>query len=220
MKESQGRLYSILPDGRALIAAPMPDEVQDEVRILWHDRDGITPEQRRKIFAINGEIAAWSGNDETVTRTVLQNNFLAKYMTDFQMATISLSSSGNCDKGLASLLIDFLINFCMENNVPTKQPLQELADDPARYTYAALIHKRCLVCNEKAELHHVDAIGMGYNRREKSQIGAEVLPLCWKHHREYHDIGKTAFLERYHAEPVRMDQQIAGKYGIRGKAAT
>lgn len=220
MKESSGTLYGMLPDGRALIAAPMPEEVQDEVRILWHDRDGITDDQRKKIFAIVAEIACWAGYAPKDARRGLTADFLRKNIERLQMSAISLAVNGNCDKGTASLYIDYLINFCLENDVPTSKPLQELADDLERYTYAALMHKRCLICGDKAELHHVDAIGMGYNRREKPQIGAEVLPLCWKHHREYHDIGKTAFLERYHAGPVKLDKQIAGKYGIRGKAAT
>lgn len=218
MKESQGRLYSILPDGRALIAAPMPEEVQDEVRILWHDRDGITDDQRKKIFAIVAEIACWAGYAPEDARRGLTADFLRKNIERLQMSAISLAVNGNCDKGIASLYIDYLINFCLENQVPTSKPLQELADDPARYTYAALLHKRCLVCNDKAELHHVDAIGMGYNRREKPQLGAMVMPMCRIHHAEYHSIGGTAFEAKYHTVAVPIDKRIAQKYNLTKKA--
>ena len=220
MKESAGRLYSILPDGRALIAAPMPENVQDDVRVLWPDREEITPEQRRKIFAINGEIAAWQGDNPEHTRSALLSKFLLTVIGEWQMGTISLASGNGCDKGMASRIIDFLITFCLENDVPTKQPLMELADDLGRYTYAALMNKKCLICGGKADLHHVDAIGMGFNRREKPQLGAMVMPLCRVHHTEYHSIGGTAFDAKYHTVAVSMDERIAKKYGVTGRAAT
>lgn len=220
MKESAGTLYSILPDGRALIAAPMPENVQDTVRVLWPDTEEITPEQRRKIFAIVGEIACWSGYAPEDARKGLTVDFLRKNIERLQTSAISLAMGGGCDKGTASLFIDYLISFCLESNVPTARPLSEYADDLERYTYAALMHKRCLVCGKKADLHHVDAVGMGYDRRTKPQLGAMVMPLCREHHGEYHSIGGTAFGEKYHTVPVAMDERIAKKYGIWGKAAT
>ena len=220
MKESQGRLYGMTPDGRALIAAPLPEAVQDTVRVLWPDNEEITTEQRRKIFAINGEIAAWQGDDPEHTRSVLLSKFLLSVISDWQMDTISLARGNGCDKGMASRIIDFLISFCLENDVPTKQPLMELADDLEHYTYAALMNKRCLVCGGKADLHHAEGsmIGMGYNRREKPQLGAKVMPLCRIHHTEYHTIGGTAFDAKYHTVPVAMDERIAKKYGLSQKA--
>lgn len=220
MKESTGTLYSILPDGRALIAAPMPENVQDTVRVLWPDTEEITQDQRRKIFAIVGEIACWSGYAPEDARKGLTVDFLRQNIERLQQSAISLAIGGGCDKGTASLFLDYLINFCLENQVPTSKPLQELADDLERYTYAALMNKRCLICGGKADLHHVDAIGMGYNRREKPQLGAKVMPLCRIHHTEYHTIGGTAFDAKYHTVAVAMDERVAKKYGITGRAAT
>ena len=218
MKQTDGSLYSILPDGRALIVTSLPEGCADEVRVYWPDSEEITPDQRRKIFAINGEIACWAGYAPEDARKGLMHDFVQANISRLQMASMSLASGGGCDKGTASLFIEYLITFCLENGVPTARPLQEYADDLERYTYAALLNKKCLVCGGKAELHHVDAIGMGYNRREKPQIGNMVMPLCWEHHREWHSIGGTAFGEKYHAVPVRMDKRIADKYNLTKKA--
>ncbi len=218
MKTTDGTVYSVLPDGRALIATAMPEGTADGVRVFWPDKEEITAEQRRKIFAINAEIAAWSGDDPESMRKTLTSDFLMKKRQALQMETISLAMGGGCDKGTASLLIDFLINLVLEYGIPVKVPLTELADDLERYTYAALMHKRCVVCGRKADLHHVDAIGMGYNRREKPQIGNMVLPLCREHHIEWHGIGGSAFEKRYHVVPVQMDKRIADKYGLSKKA--
>lgn len=221
MTTTYGQYYDTLPDGRVLIASPMPDGADgNDVRVLWQDQEEITGEQRKKIFAICGEIAVWSGHDKEFVRKVQTADFLRANIERLQMSALSLAISGNCDKGTASLFIDYLINFCLENEVPTARPLQEYADDLERYTYAALLHKRCVVCGKKADLHHVDQVGMGYNRETKPQLGALVMPLCREHHREYHNIGRKAFEERYHTVPVPMDKRIAGKYHISGKAAS
>lgn len=221
MTEAVGRYYGDLPDGKILLAVTLPDGADEtEARVLFQDREEISAEQRRKIFAIIAEIADWSGHDPEYLRKNLTKDFLMANREKLMLSIISLASGGGCDKGLASLLIDYLIDFCLENNVPTSRPLQEYADDLEKYTYSALLHKRCIICGKKADLHHVSAIGMGYNRNTKPQIGALVMPLCREHHSEYHTIGRTAFEERYHAVPVPMDKRIAGKYNISGKAAT
>lgn len=218
MKETSGKVAQVLPGGRVLIETVLPDDTDDEVRILWADRDEITPEQRRKIFAIVGEIAAWSGDDPENVRRTLTSDFLAKKRQELMMGTLSLAYGGGCDKGLASLLIDHLINLCMEYGVPTKEPLMQYADDLEKYTYAALLNRKCLVCGKKSDLHHCDTIGMGYNRNEKPQIGNLVMPLCRMHHTEWHTVGGTEFEARYHVVPVPMDKRIADKYGLTRKA--
>ena len=220
MKTTDGKVTQVLPGGQAMIVTALPEDVDDGVRVFWPDKDEITPEQRRKIFAINGEIAAWSGDDPESVRKTLVSDFLLKKRQDIQMRTLSLASGGGCDKGTASLLIDFLINLVLEYGIPTKQPLMEYADDLEKYTYAALMNKKCLVCGKKADLHHAEGsmIGMGYNRNEKCQIGAMVMPLCRTHHGEYHQIGATAFDAKYHTVAVPMDKRIADKYGLTRKA--
>lgn len=221
MQTTYGKYYDTLPDGRVLIVSPMPDGADEtEVRVLWQDREEITAEQRKKIFAICREIADWSAHDPEYVRKNLTVDFLRANIEKLQLSALSLAISGNCDKGTASLFIEFLVNFCLENDVPTSRPLQEYADDLSRYTYAALIHKRCIICGKKADLHHVDQVGMGYNRNTKPQLGALVLPLCRVHHTEWHTIGREQFEDKYHAIPVPMDKRIAGKYNISGKAAT
>lgn len=221
MTTTTGNYYDTLPDGRVLIVSNMPEGADGtEVRLLWQDQDEITADQRKKIFAIVAEIAQWSAHDPEYVRKNLTADFLRANIERLQLSALSLAISGNCDKGTASLFIDYLISFCLENAVPTSRPLQEYADDLERYTYSALLHRRCLICGKKADLHHCDQVGMGYNRNTKPQLGALVMPLCRVHHSEWHTIGRTAFENRYHAVPVPMDKRIAGKYNISGRAAS
>ena len=221
MQTTYGTYYDTLPDGRVLIVSPMPEGADEtDVRLLWQDQDEITADQRKKIFAICGEIAQWSAHDPEYVRKNLTADVLRSNIEQLQLSALSLAISGNCDKGTASLFIDYLISFCLENAVPTSRPLQEYADDLERYTYAALLHKRCVICGKKADLHHVSQIGAGYSRETKPQLGALVMPLCRVHHTEYHSIGRTAFEQKYIVKPIPMTERIAGKYNISGKAAS
>ena len=220
MKITDGRYYDTLADGRVLIVSTMPEAVSEDVRVFWPDADGITADQRKKIFAINNEISAWSGNDPEYCRKSLTFDFLRKNLERLQMSSLSLAVNGNCDKGTASLFIEFLITFCLEHWIQMQMPMTEYADDLEKFTYSALLHKRCLICGKKADLHHVQAVGMGFNRDTKPQLGALVMPLCREHHSEWHNIGWQKFEYKYHTKPVEMDKRIAEKYGITGRAAT
>lgn len=128
----------------------------------------------------------------------------------FHLSTATMSE--------ASAFINYLVNLIIVHEIPTKEPILALCEDIPKAVYACLMNKRCIISNKKAELHHVDAIGMGYSRREKPQIGARVLPLAPEYHREIHNIGNDAFMAKYHVEPVRMDERLAKVYELSEKA--
>ena len=93
----------------------------------------------------------------------------------------------------------------------------KLAEDIPRYVYMAEVHKRCAVCGKKAEVHHIDAVGMGRNRKEIIHLGMRILPLCRTHHIEVHRIGKKDFLDKYLLEPVKADERICGVFGLNSR---
>jgi hypothetical protein len=114
----------------------------------------------------------------------------------------------------ARLFITYLIDFCLLHGVDVGEPLYQLSEDIPRYVWACLMNKRCAVCGRKAELHHVDAVGMGRNRKEICHIGMRALPLCREHHTEIHAVGWEDFLRRYILEPVKIDERIADVYRL------
>ena len=179
MKITDGKLYQFMPGGRALILTSMPEAVSEDVRVFWPDQDGISADQRKKIFAINNEISVWSGNDPEYNRKSLTFDFLRQNLERLQMSSLSLAVNGNCDKGTASLFIEFLINFCLEHGIQTAMPMTEYADDLEKFTYSALMHKRCLICGRKADIHHCEGshVGMGRNRKEMIHLGSTLMPL-------------------------------------------
>lgn len=63
--------------------------------------------------------------------------------------------------------------------------------------YISKLPTRCVLCGQKAEYHHLDAVGMGRNRNNNLSENYTVVPLCRKHHTELHNIGYRRFAERY-----------------------
>lgn len=222
MEIVSGKIVDVQP-GYIVIRAPY-DNIDmlitrryGEVQIGLEDGRRITPEQRRKAFALVGEIAAWSGYERDEAHLTLKHQFVQQHLEQLQKELFSLS---NCDVTTAREYINYLIDFCLTFDVPTHVPLVDLCDDVERYVYSCLIHKRCAVCGKKAELHHVDRVGMGNNRNEIQHIGRRCLPLCGGvggHHTEVDHLGDEAFCEKYHIKPVIIDARIIKTYRLRTK---
>jgi hypothetical protein len=67
----------------------------------------------------------------------------------------------------------FLVRFILDWDIPCNFPLLNFVDDIADYVYGCLIHKKCCICGAKADLHHLDHVGMGRNRNEILSMSLE-----------------------------------------------
>lgn len=167
--------------------------------------------QQKKAYALLQAICRWSGYTPLETEKELTKQMFLSSQMPTLADTFSLA---DCSREIGRLYITYLIDFCLLHDIPCGEPLYKLCEDIPKYVYTALVHKRCAVCGQKAELHHVDAVGAGRNRKEICHIGMRVLPLCREHHTAIHKIGKTDFLNRYILEPVKVDERIAEIYKL------
>lgn len=215
-------MSEVMTPGRAwdtskgvVVQTTRPDipNLSDEVTVIWKDSRAISNEQRRKAWALMTEIAAFQGQSKEETYGEQQAAFTLKHLETLQDGLFHLSTA---TVSSARAFITMLVETVIEYGIPTKEPLYGLCDDLARYTYACLMNKKCAVCGKKTELHHVQAVGMGRNRREIDHIGMLALPLCREHHEEAHRLGNSRFLELYHLEPIQIDERIAKKYNLKG----
>ena len=186
----------------------------DLVQVGLPDGRKLSPEQRRKAYALMGEIAVWSGYTLSQIKMVLKRKFVNETLEALKKELFSLS---DCDMTTAREYITFLIDFVLEFDVPVSVPLTTLCDDTARYVYACLLHKKCAVCGKRAELHHVDRVGMGRDRRTINHLGLRALPLCREHHMLIDTISAEEFMEIYHLEAVAIDEAIAKAYRLKTK---
>ena len=187
--------------------------LSDDVRVLWADSRSITTEQRRKAWALMSEIAAFQGQSKEETYAEQKSAFTLKHLETLQDGLFRLSTA---TVSQARAFITMLVDIVIENGIPTREPLAALCDDISRYVYSCLINKKCAVCGRKCELHHVDAVGMGFDRKQISHIGKRCLPLCREHHNEWHNIGGTEFENKYHLIPIEIDERIAKIYRLKG----
>jgi hypothetical protein len=115
---------------------------------------------------------------------------------------------------LARDFISYMIEFVIEYDVPTNEPLYELCEDIEHYVYTMLIHKKCAHCGRvHSDHHHVGAIGMGRNRDKILQIGMLVISLCRDCHILVESRGNS-LLDEWHLVPVPMDAKIGKVYGL------
>ena len=56
---------------------------------------------------------------------------------------------------------------------------------------------------------------MGYDRTEIPHVGKRAEALCWRHHKECHNIGQKEFDEMYHIFGIEIDTVIADKYNLK-----
>ena len=191
----KGKIIDLREDGTAIIQAQVPlhqvlHRQVKECYIDLIDSRPLSDKQRKCCYALINAIAEWSGSSTEEIKEAFKLEFWAEKVDTLADKIFSLA---NAPMSLIAGFQKFLVNFIITNDVPVKRPLLELVDDIAHYTYMCLIHKKCVICGKKADLHHIDTIGMGNNRNEVEHLGREVMSLCREHHTEMHTIGNKEF---------------------------
>lgn len=185
-----------------------------KVQIGLPDGRTISPEQRKKAHALINEIAEWMGEIPEYVKRLVKMEFIVNSLQSLEKELFSLS---DCDVTTAREFITYLIDFMIEHDIPSKIPLYEQCEDIYRYVYSCALKKRCAISGRRAELHHVDAVGMGRDRDDIIHIGMRVLPLSREYHTLAHTKGNDWLLNEYHLEPITVDKQIAKVYKLNTK---
>ena len=166
-------------------------------------------------------IADWQGEDRGEMAKIMINearkvDFLINELCENGARMFSLSDA---PMSLVAAYQKYLIHFILENNIPTKKPLYEYAEDMEDYLYYCLINKVCSVCGRPADLHHIDAVGMGNDRNEICHIGMEAIALCREHHTTAHTMGNKEFMDYYHFNGgIEIDKTISKIYKLGRKS--
>jgi hypothetical protein len=219
-----GRIVDIDEGGVATIKATLPnlyhaiDRKYNDVEIILPDGRTITAPQRRKVYAIIGEVAEFVEgyrNEATIesTKEMLKWEFILARLEGQERRLFSLS---NVDETTARNFIDYLIEFCVKNDIPMKISPLEYCEDIAKYIIACLYSRKCAVCGKPAHIHHCEGsrIGAGNDRDKVHHLGREVIPLCAVHHDEAHHDEK-GFIDKHHLQPIKLDKDLCKKLKLR-----
>jgi hypothetical protein len=174
-----------------------------DVSVSLVDNRKITEQQRKFIFALCNEISYFTGDDKEYIRLLMQQY-------NANLKGIEVASLSNCSMTYANGLIDTIINYCIDNEIPISGEV--IKDNQYHFTekqtYMMCLKRICVICGKRADIHHVDRVGMGNNRKKISHVGMKVLPLCREHHQLAHNMSNEAFLNKYVLTPVVVDKKM------------
>lgn len=174
------------------------------VETYFDDGRHITGDQRRKIYAMLGEIDEWCGNYvPDLTKTQMKQ----EYAVD--RGLYEAFSFSDCSITTASDFIEWLLAFCFANDVPFASRTVDVIREQYGWDMQCLKYHRCMICGRHADIAHVHAVGMGRNRNKISHVGNNVMALCREHHEEQHRVGIATFMQRNQLKGVRVTPAIA-----------
>ena len=169
------------------------------VDVQVYDPYKITDKQRRKIFALVNDIESATGQPRDYLREMF-----ADYVRTLEGYEERLSLA-SCSKQQASEIIEVIIMWVFQQNIPLNYKTSDLMKEDKAFLYMTVLKRKCAICGKHAELAHRYAIGRGRNRNKMDHYGNQVLGLCSSHHREQHQIGIDSFNKKYHLENSWVD---------------
>ena len=192
-KQSNGR-YSVLVEGVDLTddALLLLDNGYPlDVNIEIQDGKKITVKQRKKIFALLNDIYLFTGQPQEDLRQQFQ--FYLEMIKGYERISLT-----NTTRHIASELIDIIMAWVFQNDIPLNYKTSDLMKQDQTFLYLATVHRKCVICGKYGELEHYHAVGRGRNRRKIDHTDNRVLALCREHHQMQHDMGMDSFNAKYH----------------------
>jgi len=179
----------------------------------FYEKDTITDLQRDHYFALIGDLHEFNGFPKDVLDSQIRFEFMSYYLLDEYPSL----SRGSMRKSTASELIQFVIDYCIQNGIPFRKQQFYLTADTSRMLFALTMKRLCLVCGkENSQLHHVDAVGAGRDRTKVDHTKHEFLMLCPTHHQEIHTMKNKDFFEKYYVKPVKLNERQLKELNIQG----
>ncbi|ADG41457.1 hypothetical protein LKI_09590 [Leuconostoc kimchii IMSNU 11154] len=195
------------------------NDKQQTISIVVNDDNEPSPQQRKFAFALLNDIwSAQVGGEwlETVesTRRHFYNVYEYYYGLDFGEFSLSAVKGS---KTATNQFINFLLDFAASHNIGLSVvPLNELeTQEIKKWEYMCLMNKQCVICGKKpSDLHHLDTVGSGMDRKTINHLKHKAIQLCHEHHNAAHNMGAISFLKMHHLVGIEIDEKIANAHGL------
>ena len=176
-----------------------------------YENEKITPDQRKHIYALLNDYVEYTGVPLDATEAHFKYQFMIEHDMDelpsFKRNVMSLS--------MASEFISYLIDYCIQNDIPFRKQQFYLTTDTSNMLYALAMKRICWICGKQhSELAHVEAVGAGRDRRKIDHTQHHFMMLCRDHHAEQHQIGIETFMQKYHIKPIKLKDIDLKQLGI------
>lgn len=163
------------------------------------DSRNVSPEQRKLIYALIRDISAYTGYEPQEAKAVMKF-----YFEEMTGKNISFS---DCSKSEAGEFIKMLITFVIKNHVPLAKRYEYLTQDNY-YFYCCVKYRECCICGKPhADIHHLNAVGMGRNRRHIDHTKHGLCAVCRICHEKAHKMGVESFLREFKVLPVYLSDE-------------
>ena len=176
------------------------------------DDRAVTKAQFGMIYGLFNDIALYTGYPPEYTKELMKAMFSAyKGIEDFSMEGYGISQV------FAGEFIEYIIEFCFEQEIPFKYQKFHLSSDITRVLFIYLKYKSCFVCGkENSDVHHLNGstVGMGNDREKVSHVGRRVVCLCREDHGKIHQGGELAFFRKHHIVPIKLTEKEVRLLGI------
>lgn len=146
----------------------------------------ITAEQRKKIFATIKDFSLYTGYDAEYSRHLLTLSFC--YENGIEPFSLS-----DCSIEIAREFISYLIDFCLDNEIPLSETAIERTDDIGKYLYLCIKKSICCVCGKQ---------GVVYNLSNGYKIS-----FCNLHHDEAKLKGLQEFEKLYKVYGIKVKEE-------------
>lgn len=175
----------------------------------------VRPKQRALFFSLLNEIQSWSG---APMKEFLKDYFYTAYSIETEGKEISLAADTTNSVSDANKLLDLVVEFIFQYNVPINDSYELLPRDENYFLYQCCKHRKCVICGKHADIDHIDEIGSGLNRTHVDHSKRHVIALCRVHHIERHQIGNKQFSNKYHTplNGIKLDVETLKKIGVKG----
>ena len=132
-------------------------------------------------------------------------------------------STAKCDMETANEFISFIIEQALELGInlyilgrhdKRYKHILEIDNITQRYVIACLRKRVCCICGKEhneyntVDLEHYDNVNEIGGYEFDTGLETRFLSLCRHHHTEIHNIPKKEFLEKYHLEPVYLNERL------------
>lgn len=156
----------------------------------------ISPQQRKKIYAMFYDISLYTGYPPDDVKELMKSYYIER-------TGKSCFSLAGCSMDTARQFLNIILDFALINGIPLREPGFDRTDDITCYLVSCIIHKKCCICGREGETHHLDAIGMGQDRRVYDDSENGIIQLCRNHHILAHTKGVEDFCRMYHVYGVK-----------------
>ena len=181
-----------------------------QAELFIKDPRGFTVEQRKFFFALLNDIYKETGLSIDEMKDYIYSMF--RYATG---NNISLSNQSVSTVDDVSYLTNLVLDFIFEHDIPFKDGYEVPPQNIQYFFYKCLMTRTCCNCGRKpADIHHVDAVGMGNNRKKINNSGRRFMALCRVCHTKIHTEGFSEFTNKRLLMPIKLSDEDLRRLGL------